>query len=205
MRLALLAVTVTTLAAALHSRGADEPANWSMATRLYGDHKAYAVGDILTIRIVEESSATKDAQASSDSKTTMGGGASVGRPQVDNRPTSWTNAVLPAYSLDVTRSFAGGGSVQNKDKFSSTISARVTEVLPNGNLLIEGKRTVVIQNEDACVVLTGTVRPRDISGDNTVISTSIADATIRYSSSGPIVNNQTPGLFTRILNWLNPL
>ncbi len=77
------------------------------------------------------------------------------------------------------------------------------EVLPNGNLLIEGKRTVQIQKEYVSFILSGTVRPEDISADNVVLSTAIADASIKYESNGSVTVDQKKGLVTRVFDWLN--
>ncbi len=178
--------------------------DWSFAEKLYKDPVAKEVGDIVTVLIEENSSASKSAESSSEKNSSMGGSASFGHPRIDSQPTQWTNAVMPSWSLDSSRSFSGGGSLQNQDEFEATIGARVTEVLPNGNLLIEGKRSVVVQDEVVDMVLTGVVRPKDISRDNQIKSSQIADATIDYQSSGPMIKNQKRGLLTALWNWLNP-
>ena len=183
----------------------ESDSDWSMATRLYGDKKARRIGDILTILIVEEASSAKDAQKGSDKTFGTSGKLNFGSPVVDGLPrASWTNAGIPAWSVEATRTFAGKGSMENKDSFSGTIGARVMEVLPNGNLMIEGRRTLVIQDEAMEIVLTGTVRPEDITRDNTVKSTSVADAAIQYNSTGSIAANQNKGLFPMLWDWVNP-
>ena len=94
--------------------------------------------------------------------------------------------------------------MSNEDKLQGTISACVVEVLPNGNLLIEGKRRVVVQGESAQFILTGIVRPLDISRDNFVRSTAIADAAIQYLSDGSIAKNTQKGLIPSLWDWINP-
>ncbi len=179
-------------------------AEWSFARRLYRDPKAFQVGDLLTILIDEQASASKNVKSSSERKSTIGGKASVTHPTLDSQPTPWTNALANSLSLDTSSGFSGSGSVENKDRVSASITARVLEVLPNGNLLIEGQRTVVVQDETLQMVLTGTARPADISRDNTVKSTCLADAVIRYTSNGPTVAAQKRGLLTRLWDWINP-
>ena len=93
--------------------------------------------------------------------------------------------------------------MQNRDELSGKVGACVMEVLPNGNLIVEGRRTLVVQNERMEMVLTGIVRPEDIASDNTVKSTQVADASITYHSTGTIANNQSEGLFSRLLDWMN--
>ena len=177
---------------------------WGMAAKIYGDKKAKRVGDLVTIVIVEENEATKDAKNKSDNKSAFSGTVSMGHPVVDTQPTAWTNASIPKWSLDTARTFEGGGSLANKDKFSSKLTARETEVLPDGNMLIEGKRTVILQDESVEVILTGIIRPTDIAKDNTIMSGSVADAAIRYVSGGPIAKNQQRGLLTKVWEWVNP-
>jgi len=175
-----------------------------MATKIYGDKKARRVGDLVTVVISEANSATKDALDKSHNNSLFSGSVNFAHPVVDAQPTAWTNAGVPKWSVDTTRTFEGGGSLANKDTFTSKITARVTEVLPNGNLLIEGKRTVILQDENVDIILTGIIRPTDIASDNTIQSGSIADASIKYSSGGPIAKNQQRGLLTRVWEWVNP-
>ena len=154
--------------------------------------------------IEEEAETSKDAKNSSSKKSSMSGNLSFGHPKADSQPTAWTNAVVPTWNVNANRGFDGSGSSQNKNSFNARISARVTEVLPNGNLLIEGKRSVTVQKDAVTILLTGTIRPSDVSSANTVLSSHIADASIRYVTSGPVAREQQRGLFTRLWNWINP-
>ncbi|MFH0881291.1 MAG: flagellar basal body L-ring protein FlgH [Lentisphaerota bacterium] len=179
--------------------------DWSAATRLYSDKKARRVGDILTVLIVEESESSKDSSKTTDKKYKIGGSVSLGSPTVDNIPrASWTNAAVPAWSVDTANSFEGKGGMGNKDTLSGSIAVRVMEVLPNGNLMIEGKRRLSVQKEDVEFILTGTVRPEDISRDNTIKSTFVADASIQYNSTGSLAKNQNKGLVASLWDWINP-
>lgn len=189
---------------AVNSAASDKEKEWTLARDLYGDKKARKVGDLLTVLIEEQSEASKDAKSTSSKKVAKSGSLNFGNLNVDNAPTGWTNVAVPAWSVDISRSYDGGGSVENKEKLSSTMTVQVTEVLPNGNLLIEGKRSLVVQNETIVVTLTGTVRPEDISRDNIVKSSSIANAAIKYASSGPTIREQKRGILTRLWNWVNP-
>lgn len=180
---------------------------WSLATRLYGDEKARRVGDLVTVIVEERSRMNREAESQGGKTTSGGGSLSVGHPylvvQGQQRPTSWDEFGVPPWNWGIENNFSGGGSVSSEDDLSSTLTARVIDVLPNGNLLLEGKRTVRLQNEMVQVLLTGVVRSRDINGDNTVASSKISDATIRYETSGPLSREQERGLLTRLLNWLN--
>ncbi len=180
---------------------------WSMAVRLYRDVKARRIGDIVTVIIDESSTMNRAAQHDAGKQTSGGGSASFGAPvltaQGEERPNRWDNVSLPEFGWQLQHQFSGGGQMTSQDDFQSTMSARVLDVLPNGSLLLEGKRTVHLQNEKIEVILTGLVRPRDINSDNTVSSSRIADASIRYETDGPISRDQRRGLVTRLINWLN--
>jgi len=180
---------------------------WSFASRLYEDVKARDVGDLITILIDENSTVNRAAQQTGDKSTTGGGSGRLVRPYLEPAGTngqSWTAGTLPAYSWQVNQSFSGDGKMSSSDDFKATVSARVVDVLPNETLLVEGKRTIRLQKETVNVVLSGLVRPRDIDSRNRVMSSRLADATIRYESDGPLTREQERGLFTRLVNWLNP-
>ncbi|MBI3987067.1 MAG: flagellar basal body L-ring protein FlgH [Lentisphaerae bacterium] len=175
-----------------------------MASRLYTDVKAHRVGDLLTVLVMESSSSTKEANSKTDKKTALSGNLSFFHPRMDNNPTAWTNVVIPAFSAEAARNFEGSGTMKNEETVTSTITVRVIEVLPNGNLLVEGKRFMNIQGETLTYLLSGTVRTTDITRDNTVKSTSIGDLNIQTLSQGTIARNQKKGLFTQIVDWVNP-
>jgi flagellar L-ring protein FlgH len=189
---------------AAHVSVASEPGTWLFARSLCADPKAMNIGDLITVLIEEETSVSMDAKNSSKNASAASGSLSFGHPKVDDQPTAWTNISLPAWSLETERTFEGDGSRESSDKFTSRITAHVIDVMPNGNLLIEGSRSVKIHEELAKVILTGTVRPSDISRDNVVKSSCIADTTIRYESQGPLVKNVKRGVLSSVLNWLNP-
>ena len=100
--------------------------------------------------------------------------------------------------------FDGSGSTSRKETLSATISAKVVDVLPNGNLKIEGRRNVKVNNEDQIVTVRGTIRQRDISAENTINSIFIADAQISYSGEGIISDRQKPGWLMNLVDLLWP-
>ncbi len=192
------------------SASPDNVPEWSLATRLYGDEKARSIGDLITVIIEEKSSANKTAQSQSGKSTSGGGSASIAHPVYTRGETGeqqvngpWTRASLPAFDWKLSHDFSGGGQVQSEEGLASILTARVQDVLPNGTLLIEGRRLMQLQDERVEMILTGMVRPRDIASDNSVSSERIADAAIRYDTSGPLTRDQKRGLFTRLVNWIN--
>lgn len=178
--------------------------SWTLARKLYADMKARRIGDILTVIIDENAQSAKDAKSSSSKASAISGEISVGHPTVDARSTAWTNAGLPAWKLNASRSFDGAGSTANNDKFVTTMSVTVRDVLPNGNLLVEGSRSVVIRDDVVNLLLSGVVRTHDITRENTIFSTQIADAVIRYESTGTVAKSQDRGLVTKLVDWVNP-
>lgn len=183
---------------------AEDGGKWLLAGRLYGDTKARRVGDLLTVEIVEETSSSREADTKTTKKTDLSGSLSFTRPNVDNQATAWTNVSLPSFSAEASRSFEGGGTMKNEEKITSTMTVRVMEVLPNGNLLVEGKRSLDVQGETSGYMLSGTVRPTDISRENIIPSTAIADLNIRYFSAGSLAKSQKKGLFNSLIDWVNP-
>lgn len=172
---------------------------WQESTvSLVDDFKARRKGDIVTVIVSEEASASK--QASTGTKREAGITASI-----PNFMGIETTALADKLNLNAlikasTKSeFDGSGNTSRKDFLNATISARVMDVLPNGDLMIEGRRSIKVNNEEQIIILAGTVRPKDINHENMVSSTNIADARITYSGDGILSDRQQPGwLFTFI-------
>jgi flagellar L-ring protein precursor FlgH len=107
-------------------------------------------------------------------------------------------------SANTDSTYKGAGSTSRQENLNASISAKVVNVLPNGNLLIEGRRNIKVNNEDQEIILTGTVRPRDIGPNNVVSSINVADARISYSGRGIISDRQSPGWLMNIIDKLWP-
>jgi flagellar L-ring protein precursor FlgH len=101
--------------------------------------------------------------------------------------------------------FGGKGATNRADTLTGTISVIVTEVLPNGDLRIEGRREVTVNSEKQQMTIAGVVRRVDVDTKNTVLSSAIADAKIEYAGLGVLDDVQRPGWFIRILDWIYPL
>jgi flagellar L-ring protein precursor FlgH len=174
-------------------------------SEMFINPRAQRVGDIVTIKIVESSKATNKASTSTDrtTATTVGLTSLFGLEKRFPSTSNFFNPFSPLQS-DYANKFDGTGSTQRSGDLSAYISARIIQVLPNGNLVIEGNREVRINNENQIITLTGIVRPRDISPANIVQSTYIADARISYSGSGILNDQQRPGWLARILDKIWP-
>jgi flagellar L-ring protein precursor FlgH len=110
----------------------------------------------------------------------------------------------PEIDTDSQNSFDGAGSTLRKDKILATLSAKVVDVYPNGNMLIMGNREVTLNNEKQYITLSGIIRPDDISNDNVVLSSAIADAKISLSGKGVIADKQNPGFGHRVFDFIWP-
>ena len=111
---------------------------------------------------------------------------------------------MPAIKYKATHDFGGNGKIDNSEKIVARVAVQVVDVLPNRNLVVEGRRKTSFSGESQDVVLRGTVRPEDITAHNTVLSYNVADATIRFISKGTISDAQRKGWFTRIWDKLTP-
>ncbi|MCI0540896.1 MAG: flagellar basal body L-ring protein FlgH [Verrucomicrobiales bacterium] len=168
------------------------------------DKRAHAVGDVLTILIQESNTATKD----NSLKTARSSGIDASLETFLYSPTASSfltkGGKLPALKLSGKNDFSGGGQINNSEKITSRLAVTVVDVLPNGNLVIEGKRTTSFVGETQDAVLRGIVRTADIAANNTIYSYNIADATIKFVSKGTITNSQKKGWFSRIWDKVAP-
>jgi flagellar L-ring protein precursor FlgH len=114
------------------------------------------------------------------------------------------NTFSPKVSGSGKSEFTGKGDTTREGKIVGTITAMVVEVLPNGNLVLGSRKEITINNEKQIFVFRGVVRPEDISADNTVPSTKIADARVYYVGDGVIQDKQSPGWLIRILDKVWP-
>jgi len=173
--------------------------------QLYDDLKASRVGDVITILLVESTNASKTASTNTSKDNAL----DVANPTLLGSPFS---ARLPGMlpfgdksvgldaSLASTKTFAGEGDSAQSNKMSGTITAVVTKRLPNGNLVISGKKRMTINTGDEYLHIRGIVRPRDISGSNTIVSSKIANAEIAYSGTGDVADVNETGWLTRFFN-----
>ena len=166
--------------------------------RLFEDIRAARVGDILTVRLIEETSASKSANTSTSKSTE----ATLTNPNVFGRPVTRNGIPLLGGTLDGETSFDGAGSSNQSNSLEGDITVTVVERYPNGNLGIRGEKWVTLNQGREFIRLSGIVRPFDVGTDNTVASTRIADAQITYSSRGALAAANRMGLFARFFNSL---
>ncbi len=172
---------------------------------LFYDIKARNVGDIVTVAIFEAASASKEAKtstgrsssASADLSKLFGLEKNIGTINSAIDPTALLSA---EYEND----FEGSGKTSRKEDLVATLTSQVVEVLPNGNLRIEGSKQVTVNNERQIIKLAGVVRQPDVSARNVVDSKNILDARITYTGKGVISDKQKQGWMVRILDNIWP-
>lgn len=175
----------------------DEPSiDWM--TGMASDRRGFRQNDLLTVRVIENI----EAVGTADSSLTKASKASAGVPSLfgveDKLPGFIDPTNMASASSDT--SFKGGGATSRSSQLTAVMTTRVAEVLPNGDLLLEGVREITVNGEQQVVVLTGIVRPQDVRRNNTVLSSSVAQLRIQYYGKGLMRDNLKPGWLVRVLN-----
>jgi len=171
---------------------------------LVSDIRAGRVGDILTI-VIAENAATSSSQNKSTSTDTSAD-SSVSQflfpAGVDNFGTR--KGQMPGIKFGGKSEFTGGGQVSNSQSLNARAAVLVTDVLPNGNLVIAGARKLTFSGETQNVILHGLIRPADIGSGNTILSTNIAEARLEFISDGSLTDAQKRGWLSRLYEKLRP-
>jgi flagellar L-ring protein precursor FlgH len=171
-----------------------------VAKPMFADKRANSVGDILTIVVQESSSANKNDETKTE------------------KQSSWMAAVsqflfpgfvqykgtTPAVNYNSDLKHDGSGAINNSQTIVAQVAVKVIDVLPNKNLVIEGKRDTSFGGEHQTIILHGIVRADDVTAANTVLSYNVADATISIVGEGTVTDSTKKGWFSRILDKVNP-
>jgi len=181
---------------------------WQGNGGIFHDNRARRINDLVTIRVVESVSGTKSAttdteRTSSDDRSIskfLGLPLDLGMKDL----MGMGQAFSPGTAGETSNKMKGKGATQRAGTLTALITAKVLDVLPNGNLVLEARKETLVNNENQILVLRGIVRPSDIRSDNTVISTYVADAQISLTGDGVIDDRQSPGWMTRALDVVWP-
>ncbi|MBN2071812.1 MAG: flagellar basal body L-ring protein FlgH [Candidatus Krumholzibacteriota bacterium] len=158
---------------------------------LYSNLKGYRVGDVVTVIIQEQSSASSSAKTDTKVKAEATSGPGVGSLDF-----------ISLWGLTSENKYKGDAKTSRAGQLSARVTVRITEILENGDYLIEGNREVNINGERERITLSGIIRSRDISTDNTILSTYVADARIMYDGKGTVDSGHEPGILTKLINWI---
>lgn len=179
------------LRAPVQNSGAIYQANYDI--RLFEDHTAKRVGDVLTIRLVERTQASKSADMGANKNTSL----SVKAPMIFGMEAAELLGHDVETEVETSHKFNGEGEANQSNRLTGDLSVTVVEVLPNGNLRVRGEKRVALNQGSEYVRLSGIVRPVDIDVANTVLSTRVADATIMYTGDGAVADAGKMGWLAR--------
>jgi len=176
---------------------------WRNGSRsFFKDQRAHQIGDLLTVtvNITDQANFANESQRSRKTTEDSGITAFFGSGLLGS------NSVLPGRFLtaDSNNSYDGKGSVVRQETLQTNIAAVVTQLLPNGNLVVEGKQEVRVNYEKRELIVAGIVRPEDIQSDNTIDSSKIAQARIAYGGHGQITDVQQPRYGSQVMDVLLP-
>lgn len=179
---------------------------------LFSDRKAYRIGDVITITLNERTQASKNtsSQIQKDSNGSIGVPNLFGMAVAPKNPLAGLSALgmtgdnlsLSA-DYDASRESSGSGQAGQSNSLTGSITVSVAEVMPNGILQVRGEKWLTLNTGDELVRISGLVRADDISTDNTVSSTRVADARITYSGTGAFADSTQPGWMSRF--FISPL
>jgi len=175
----------------------------STSMTLFEDQRPRRVGDILTVKLVESTNATKSASTNTKKQNTV----DIANPSLFGTGVQWNaparspfvnrNNLNLGASLSSDQAFKGDADSSQANSLSGSITVTVAEVLSNGNLAIRGEKLIAINQGSEFVRLAGIVRPADIQSDNSVLSTQVADARISYGGKGALADSNEHGWLTR--------
>ena len=166
------------------------------SVRLFEDTKAFRVGDLLSITLFESTNATKSAATSTskDDELTIGAGTILGIT-----PTFKGDSILNN-ELSSERGFSGSGDSNQSNSLRGEISVMVVDIMPNGNLVVRGEKIIGLNQGSEYLRISGIVRPQDVSSDNVLVSSKLANARIYYGGGGSIAEANTKGWLSRFFD-----
>lgn len=181
-RLALLGIVPAAVASSLYDEATFRP--------LTADNKAFRLGDVLTVQVFENSSASTSADTGTRRKNNV------------SAELSHASGKVVQAAIGVGGDFDGGGRTQRANRVLITLSVAVKEVMANGDLRVAGEQMLLINDEHQRVTLEGRVRPQDISDGNVVLSTRLAEARITYLGEGDLSQRQQRAWWRKLLDWV---
>ncbi|MDR7038223.1 MULTISPECIES: flagellar basal body L-ring protein FlgH [Methylobacterium] len=177
---------------------------WRTGSRaFFKDQRAARIGDLVTVKV----NVTDKANLNNETKRSRSNTEGFGLPNAFGLENDAKAAGIAADKLvnaTSTSASDGAGSVQRAEQVTTNIAAIVTQVLPNGNLVVEGKQEIRVNFEVRELIVAGVVRPEDIESDNTIDSAKIAQARIAYGGRGQISDVQQPRYGQQIVDILLP-
>ncbi|WP_099604067.1 flagellar basal body L-ring protein FlgH [Stenotrophomonas maltophilia] len=164
--------------------------------QLYSDRRARDVGDLLTITLLENTTA----QTSANTATNKESNLSLGTPSILGAPVTLGGKDILSATAKGARDFTGKGNSAQSNRLQGSVTVTVIQRLPNGNLVVQGQKNLRLNQGDELVQVQGIVRPGDISQDNTIPSSRVTEARIVYGGRGPVAQSNAMGWLSRFFN-----
>ena len=163
---------------------------------LFSDVSAKRIGDLITVILSENTNAQKNAVTNTTKESSL----SLPSPTLFGTPLTYKGSELLSAALASGNSFVGTGNSTQSNSLDGRITVTVSEVLANGYLMVQGEKRMTLSQGSEHVRFSGIVRPADIRNDNTILSTSVANAQIIYAGTGAIADANTQGWLGRLFN-----
>jgi flagellar L-ring protein precursor FlgH len=168
---------------------ADSVFNEASYRPLTSDHRSHRIGDILNVLIYETATASTSAKTDTNRSTGVGVTASDGFKKIEG-------------DLGIKNDFEGGGTSNQTGKLVASISVTIQRILDNGDLIVSGEQYIELNNDSQLISVRGRARPEDVTTDNAILSSRLADSQIKFVGEGLLNGRSKPGLITRFFNWL---
>ncbi len=170
------------------------------ALLLLEDIKARRIGDMITVVLQEQT----DAEKTADTGTAKSTSAEISDPTILGGNVTWNGDPVLQNSLQSEHAFDGAADSSQSNSLTGSVTVSVVDVLPNGNLVVQGEKWININQGEEYIRLRGIVRPRDVRADNTISSTRVANAQIQYSGDGVLNETNSMGWLARFFNgpWM---
>lgn len=163
---------------------------------LYGDRRARDVGDLLTITLIENTTASTSANTAISKKSNIG----IGAPNLFGAPVTIGGKDILSASASGERDFGGKGNSAQSNRLQGSVTVTVVQRLPNGNLVVQGQKNLRLNQGDELVQIQGIVRSADVAADNTIPSSKVAEARIAYGGRGAVAQSNAMGWLGRFFN-----
>lgn len=160
---------------------------------LFENAVARRVGDVLTVRLVENTNASKSSKTSTAKATAV----TLPGPTIGGRPVTVNGTEILSGGMQNDASFDGEGSSSQSNRLNGDITVTIAQRLPNGNLVVRGEKWITINQGRELVRVSGIVRPIDIEADNSVPSAKVANAAITYAGRGALADANAPSWLAR--------
>jgi len=164
--------------------------------QLYSDRRARDVGDLLTITLLENTTATTSANTATAKESDL----SIGTPSIFGAPVTLGGKDILSATANGKRDFTGKGNSAQSNRLQGSVTVTVIQRLPNGNLVVQGAKNLRLNRGDELVQVQGIVRPADIAQDNSIPSSRVAEARIVYGGRGPVAQSNAMGWLSRFFN-----